>query len=228
MYLGNVYLNLGYPLIEKPSGQGPDLHFRYRGFNVWIEAVVPTQGEGDDAVPDFANHNRFEPLPEDEIVLRFTSSIYAKHQQHQKYLSEGIVGPSDMFIIALNGCLIPFADFYGGMPLYIKSVLPLGQEVVTIDPKENKVIDDRHLYRGAIIKKSGSEVSTRSFLDEEFSSICGLIYSTTASWNFPAKLGADLSFLHNPKFDRIIDRFWMGVGEVYWVEDDQIFGQRIN
>jgi len=227
MYLGNVFLDLGYSLIQKTSGQGPDLHFKHQGTDVWIEAVVPTQGEGEDAVPNFANHNRFEPLPEDEILLRFTSSIFAKHQQHQKYLSEGVLRPSDVFIIALNGSVIPFADFYDGMPMYIKSVLPLGEEVVTIDPEEGRVIDNRHLYRGTITKRSGSEVSTRTFMDEEYSGICGLIYSTTASWRFPARLGEDLSFLHNPRFVGKIDRFWMGVGEVFWVEEDRILGQRI-
>jgi type I restriction enzyme S subunit len=226
MYLGNVLLNLGHQLIAKSSGLGPDLHFKLKQRDIWIEAVVPTKGEGNDAVPDFANHNRFEPLPEDEIILRFTNSIHAKHQQHQKYISEGLVGPNDLFIVALNGCQIPFAEFFGGIPIIIKSVLPIGQEVVTIDTELLKVVDDRHLYRGTIVKKSGSEVSTRGFLDDEYKAISGIIYSNNAAWNFPSTLGADLLFFHNPSSNNQISMGWLECGLEYWVEGDQIFGKR--
>ena len=105
-------------------------------------------------------------------------------------------------------------------------MFPIGQEVVTIDTSQNKVVDHRHLYRGTITKKSGSEISTRTFLDDEYRLISGLIYSNNAVWNYPASLGDDLFFIHNPSSHLQIKMGWLGVGTEYWVEGDQIRSKR--
>jgi hypothetical protein len=219
MYLGCALIDLGFELVQKKSDKGPDLHLRVEQSDLWIEATLPDKGKGVDAVPVLEEHFRFDPIPEDKIILRFTNSISVKSQKLMKYLKDGIVMSNDLFIIAINGCMIPFLDFYGDIPYVVKSVFPLGDLVVTIDINKLVTTDTRYKYREEIIKESGSAVSTSSFIDHDLSAISGVIFSNADIWSRPQVTGLDFTFIHNHLARNPVKKGWLGAGKEYWLKE---------
>src|SRR5688572_817220 len=68
MYLGVYLLDNNFNLAPHIS-YGPDLHLIQDDQNIWIEATVPGEGVGDDAVPSpyIPDANRLGEIPEDKI-----------------------------------------------------------------------------------------------------------------------------------------------------------------
>ena len=133
MYLGVCLLENNFQLVPKKSSDGPDYHILLNGKNLWIEATAPEAGSGNDAVPSIFEHDKFHPVPEDKIILRFTNAIAEKLKKREEYLKKRIIDANDAYVIALNGVGIQMTLFEGPMPAIIKSVYPAGDYSVTID-----------------------------------------------------------------------------------------------
>ena len=56
----------------------------------WIEAILATPGEGDNAVPDYLSEEGGW-FPEREIILRLRNALESKRKKHEKYLNSGAV-----------------------------------------------------------------------------------------------------------------------------------------
>jgi hypothetical protein len=132
--------------------KGPDICTAIRGQKVWLEAIAPTEGEGENAVridwqiaPTQSEQEgqvpidavKFQP---DKIQLRYRSAIDNKYEKYKKYLERKILSSTDCYIIAINGSLIPLAGLLeeDGIPQIITSVLPIGHPYITISKKMKK------------------------------------------------------------------------------------------
>ena len=84
---------------------GPDILVEYGDFRIWIEAVTATNGAP--TKPDsLAKPERGQEeytIPDERIILRYTTALYEKHKKYLEYRAQGIVTESDAYVIAVNG-----------------------------------------------------------------------------------------------------------------------------
>ncbi|MGD2027821.1 MAG: hypothetical protein PVI99_08395 [Anaerolineales bacterium] len=70
-------------------------------------------------------------------------------------------------------------------------------QILRIDRKTAEVTNEGYKKRTSILKNSGSDVSTHSFPNPEYSNISGILYSTATLWNLPQFTGQDFLFVNN-------------------------------
>lgn len=218
LYLGCALLESGFRLVPRKDRQeaSPDFCIKQDGSHIWIEAVAPTIGSGADSLPLKAEgpDDRFQIVPEDTMILRYCSAIRDKHCRHLRHLSDALVPASDPFIIAINGAGLPiqFRDTGIELPSAIRAVLPYGRPTITIGERTEPDVKEGYEYRTFIVKLSGSQVPTTSFLDCTFSLISGLLF-TNADPFFCNNIGMrSFSFLHNySALHEIPEGFFEGV-----------------
>ncbi len=225
MYLACSLMEHGFELVPKVKEKGPDICLQLNKSRVWIEAVAPGGGQGPDAI----TNRELKPgkiewfsIPEEKIILRYTSSIKEKHQKYTAYLKDGIISAKEPYIIAINGRRIPYSIVDDDVPQIVKAVLPFGQYAVTVDFDSNKIVDQGYTYRAEIEKVSKEKVSTRIFLDPEYSGISGILFSNSDLLNGSQKLGADLTYLHNPMANNRLPAGWFPAGREYWMENNTL------
>jgi type I restriction enzyme S subunit len=107
LHLGCILLNQGYQLTTV-GNKGPDFLITVDDKKIWIEATVPMAGKKDDAVPPL-QWNSFvaQEVPEEKIILRFTSAIDEKWKKYKKYLEDGIIKHDDVYVIAVGWNSLP-------------------------------------------------------------------------------------------------------------------------
>ena len=221
MYLGNRLMDCGFALVQKQSNMGPDLKILVNNSVVWIEATASEEGCGIDAVPNIFAHSRFNSLPQDKIILRFTNSIMAKIYQFNCYINKGIVNSEDSYIIAVNGGGIGLVSFDADpIPAILRSVYPIGDFYITYDKESGKFIDSGFYNRQEVIKNSGSSVSTNIFIDPNNTGISGILYSQTAI-KFPlSQMEEDFLFIHNLLANNPLNLGWIDLKEEYWIDEE--------
>jgi hypothetical protein len=216
MYVACTILDEGIPISKPNSKGGPDFRIVTDKGTIFIEAVAPKPGDSDkpDSVPK-RKMNTLEGLPEDEILLRYCSAIQTKYDSYKRYLECGVVGSKDAYVIAVNGCKIEQAFIEFHVPRILKAVLPIGDMQLTIEPITKSVIDQRHKYKPAIKKQSGSEVKTDLFLNPEYSGVSGIIYSWVNYANSDPNKD-HWFFIHNPLANNQIPTGFLRIGYEYY------------
>lgn len=198
--------------------KGPDIRISKEGLAIWIEAVAPKAGEGNDAVTELQAQT-IRRVPDDQIKLRYRSAIEEKYnKKYKKYLLDRIVQPNDCYIIAINGSAIPSARREMEIPRIIRSVLPFGNETLIINVEEHEVLDRFYLHQDKVSKVSGSLVSTDIFLNNQYDGISAVLYSCVDALNHPQEFGDDFVLLHNPLAKNKLERGLLKLGREYWVE----------
>ncbi|MDO8847713.1 MAG: hypothetical protein Q7W51_04930 [Coriobacteriia bacterium] len=211
MYLTCAFLEKGW---EVASGDhGPDILLLHEGQRVWIEAVEATQGaDGSmDRCPDFPEGVAFD-FPEEQIVLRYRNAIEQKHQRRLEFIESGIVGPTDVYIIAVNSGCIPFAFVSEDPPRIVGAVYPMGALQVHIG-EDGQTLGVDNVYRPSVSKASGSQVKTDVFLDEGYSGISAVICSGANALNVPSEIGSDLVLVHNLTAASPVPSAWWPFGD---------------
>jgi hypothetical protein len=226
MYLASTFIEMGFDLVPHTSAYGPDIQINLKGKNLWIEAIAPDAGNGDDAVPMPQIYTggdvEWMRVPEEQIILRLTNAFYKKCQKYQGYVSSGLIAKNDIYVIAVNGFDIPYAFGEDEIPYIVKSVFPFGNLTISLDMKDMKPVDEFYTYRGYIQKKSGANVPTIGFQNPSYSFVSGVLYSISELWNLPVSQGNDFLFIHNPLADQKLEKGWIGRGKSFWVEGDQL------
>lgn len=225
MWLACALLDRGISLVPRSerASAGPDLCVKDRVRTMWIEAVAPTAGCGADAVP---SDDDGAWVPDEKIVLRYRAAVEEKVRQHRAHVAAGRVAPDDPYIIAVNGHRIPNGvDIWADeVPYAIQAVLPLGNSSVTIDRESGEVVGQGFETRWHIEKASGTRISTAVFLDPEYASVSGLIFSGVDPVDSPLEYRSRLSFLHNPRTHPSValERGWLSDCVEYWVEGNAL------
>ncbi|MBB2963478.1 hypothetical protein [Methylobacterium sp. R2-1] len=176
----------GFDFSHPPSG--PDFKIKYDDTTIHVEVITP-KPEG---IPSYwINHvpGTAVSFPHEEILLRWTAAIKEKAEKllgkrdgsTKGYLEKGIVGPDDVYVIAVNARLLRgFSGMWGQIngisqfPFAAEAVFCLGPMQVKIDRNSLKIVDSDYQYRAEIIKPNGIGVPADTFLDQHFSQISAI------------------------------------------------------
>jgi hypothetical protein len=228
LYLTVALLRWSVPLVARASRgattRGPDLLAAFSP-RVFLEAVAVTPGKGPDAVPEVVS-GKAQDVPHNEVILRIRSGIKEKHEKLAAYETQGILLPTDAFVIALNAGQIYPAKLPPVLPHEVMAVLPFGDAVAQVDLTTNTWSDGGFTYRRLIQKRFGAPVSTDIFDCPSYSGISALLYSRIDLLNRPEKIGqgpigADFSIVHNP-FARIpLPHGLFPCWREYWVDENR-------
>jgi hypothetical protein len=183
----------------KRSKGGPDVLIEYQGRRIWIEAITVT--DGDPSKPDApveANRPKPGQIPDEQILLRYTTAISAKHQKLLRYRETGIAGEKDAYVIAMNAYPLTYRWAEPEMPRFLKALYPLGHLQFIIDRTTGKLVETRHEFRDHIAKKSGTTIPTTIFLDKQFAGISAVLHSYAFACMKQEPLGLDFLIAHNP------------------------------
>lgn len=195
MYLAVTLRERGFNL-ERYGNKGPEFYFLHNHRKVWVEAVAPHPGIGEDRVPDDPN-NEVTERPTEKILLRYTHALDKKRGKYNEALKK-IIEPDDLFLLAINSSKITRAPFSNGIPDFVKAFLPIGNLAALMDNRTGEIVDTYYQRRENIEKKSGEGVPTDAFLDPAFSFVSALLHSEVDCVNHPQILGEDFNVLHNP------------------------------
>lgn len=201
MYLTCTLVGKSYTVIPKQtSAEGPDIKIAYASTTIWIEAVTPTGGDlgRPDSVPS-PIMGVAQQVPDDQMILRYRSAIHDKYyDKYFKYLENETIRSDDCYIIALNGCRLPWRGSDLHIPRIVRSVLPFGWPQVTIDTSSHKVVDTGYQYRSYLRKASGEKIDTDIFVKSEYGHISAVLFSHVDAANLTPAMGDDFVIVHNP------------------------------
>lgn len=220
MYLACTLNESGKELREKSSEKGPDICVLRKSSDayLWVEAITATAGQGPDKVPPMVSSSEITSFsfPEERIILRYTFSIDEKFKKYRHYVKEGMIVPTDPYIIAINGSKVPYAwDNGDEIPYIIQAVLPFGPQTLSKIWEKPEEMSVGYAYRPEIIKQSKGSVPTNIFQRKEYEGISGIIFSRSDIFNLHRKLGSDFIFIHNPLAINPIPFGWLKIGREY-------------
>jgi hypothetical protein len=228
MYLTCTLVHKSFNVVPKlTKAKGPDIKVDNASITIWIEAVTPTSG--DPSKPDSVSYPRMgvaQQVPDEQIILRYCSAIHDKYfDKYFKYLEDGIIRIEDCYVIALNGCRIPWPGSDYEPPRIVRSVLPFGWQVVTVDTSSHKVVNRGYQYRAYLRKASDEKVDTDIFVKTEYSHISAVLFSKVDVANRTSTMGGDFIIVRNPlALSKLPDEF-PKVGREYKA---QLSGDTIN
>lgn len=218
MYLADVLLDLGLPLVPRVKREGgdlgPDLLVEP---SIWIEAVTVSAGTGPDAVAaDVPNQPRV--VPDREIKLRLLSAFTEKSGIFERYRKNGVVRSNDACVVAINAASIPGVYLETTIPRIIRALLEVGDEMFVIDTSTGRVVERTHAHQPTVTKRSGSLVSQGMFFNGSHAHISACLYSAVDIMTQPVRHGRELILLHNPTASSPLPQGTIQRGREYWVD----------
>jgi hypothetical protein len=98
----------------------------------------------------------------------------------------------------------------------LKAVLPIGWPKVTLDTHSHTAVDAGFEYRPEIMRNSGTNVPTTSFLDPKYEAISAVLYSRAGVSQLPRRMGEDFIFIHNPLAKNPVPLGFLKLGKEYY------------
>jgi hypothetical protein len=200
MYLAVTFLERGFDIF-RAGNAGPEFCFASGNRKIWVEAVAPGPGTGNDRVPELQIGMEVEvasEVPTEKILLRYANAITVKRERYLAAVKSGILKESDGYVLAINSRRIPHAPYGSTLPFFIQALLPFGPLTILIDPRTRDIGDRFYRLRESVAKAEGSRVSTASFLDPQFAFVSAVLHSSVDCVNCPPTLGGEFTILHNP------------------------------
>ncbi|MEK6755211.1 MAG: hypothetical protein AABZ02_03565 [Bacteroidota bacterium] len=195
MYVAATFTERGLKLC-RIGGEGPEFYFELSQRRIWVEAVAPGPGTGLDQVPE-PQYGVATKTPTEKILLRFTHALVEKRKKYLEALEKAIVTCDDGYLLAINSRGIHHGPSGNTMPYFVQAFLPFGPLAWALDPKTGSIVDSFHQYRDMVPKQTGTEISTKAFLDPEFRFVSAVLHSSVDCVNYPQELGAEFCILHN-------------------------------
>jgi len=209
---------------------GPDILVEHGNHRIWIEAVVATDGDATKAdsvtKPELAQGYT---VPDEKMVLRYTTAIYEKHKKYLEYRSKGIVAADDSYVIAVNGSPLSYRWAQPEIPRILEAVFPIGPIEVTLDRKTAKIVEVGHQFRPIVYKNTGGEVSTEFFVNNQYCGISAILHSYANAYmtvlpfaeglvdqQNADQLGIDFLVVHNPTALRPVPHALIAATREYW------------
>jgi hypothetical protein len=221
MYLTCTLIDKSFNVLPKRTrARGPDIRIEYGSTTIWIEAVTPTVGDSNkpDSVPP-VKMGVAQEVPDEQMTLRYRSAIHDKYfGKYFTYLRDGIIRSGDCYVIALNGCRMPWRGGDYEPPRIVRSVLPFGWKVVTIDTSSHKIVNTGHQYRAHLRKASGDKVETDIFVKPEYSHLSAVMFSEANIANLRSGMGDDFIIVDNPLASKRLPDDFPKVGKKYEAE----------
>lgn len=218
IYLAASLLEAGLSLQHSNGRDGPDICIQVDGESkVWVEAVTASPGQGSDAVQE-AEFGTVRSVPDDQIKLRLLNAFAEKSRKYERYRGRNWVGLNEPYIIAINAAQVPSARRELQIPRIVRSLLPFGFQVLHLNRENLELTDTSYEYQGEVVKISGTEVETTSFLNPKYSGISAVIYSCADVSNYPIEISNALLLFHNPLAVNPLPIGFLKKGHEYWVE----------
>lgn len=223
LYVAHTLLWHGVDLLPRDQRRvrkkGPDLLLS--DGVTWVEAVLPTRGEGVDAIaePEVGTANW---VPHDALKLRLLAAIHEKLAKYMRYRETSVLSSTDRYVIAVGGSAIRLARLEQSIPRIVSSVLPFGAEQVRVDSTTLEVIDQSFAYQSSVEKLSGAKVQTTLFQDPMSAPISALLYAWADEINRPEIPGSSFVIVHNPLANNPVPLGYFPFGTEYWFEDGQL------
>jgi hypothetical protein len=183
------------------KSSGPDFLLMEGGRNIWIEVTCPaSNGLPNEWLEN--NTNKFFSVPHDQILLKWTNAIAAKHDQLQSFINKKMVLEDDVYVIAINGCQLRNGFFPGlngisQYPYAVEAVFAIGCEVIQLDQTTLKTVGMSHEERYSIPKSNGATVPAYAFLDNKYERISA-IWAVDFSYGKVDINSEPSALIHNP------------------------------
>jgi len=216
--------------------EGPDIHLEREGNRIWIEAVAVTRGDPSKA-DSLVEPNPTE-IPEEKIVLRYTSAIRQKYQQYFHYLRNRIIRKSDAYVVALNGSALGYwRSPAWDVPRFLKALYPIGKPQLLLDKKSREVVDTGNQPRFTIVKAQGSPVPVQAFIDRRWRGISAVIHSCAhadmgrfCAHEDMGRLGFEFEIAYNPLARQPVSRGVIPAKIEWWSKlsdaEGELFSER--
>ena len=160
-------------------------------------------------------------IPEEKIVLRYTSAIRDKYVKYLHYRRKGIVRTGDAYVIAVNrsGLAYRWASAAIDLPrFFFKAVYPIGELAVVMDVDTRKLVGAQNRPRFFVHKENKSAVSVQTFILGRRPGLSAVICSDAdVGWSVSA-LGSDFELAHNLLRRRPIARGTVPTAREWWAE----------
>ena len=222
MRLACVLMDYSHTLVTKISAAGPDVTVATSP-RVHFEAVAPLPTK--ELTENYETARRQSaPIPEDEVILRYTTAIDEKSKKALRYLEKGIVHSDEPFVIAVSGANIPFPTAPNGhIPWIIKLLFGLGKSYVEIQVGVGKTGAgiQRQLVRQ---NRNNAPIESDLFLNEKREHISAVLFSPHDIKNRPEYYGRppgnDFIVVHNPHAKAKIEPWMLRCGREWAVVVD--------
>lgn len=220
MYLAGVILSKKYKL-QPNAGSGPDLQLKIDDKNIWIEAVITTSGDDENAVGLPKSGAIYDSL--DPRVARISNALTKKYEKYLEKYRGSICKEDEPFIIAINGSLTNTLDESRAAEA---TVYGRGNDVL-IRAADGTMKGGFYELREAIeIKKvSGqTKIQTNYFCSDCFREISGIIYCEQHVINANNNSGTpeeNLYFLLNPYAKNRIDLKEFNIGKLILMNENR-------
>lgn len=170
------------------GGRGPDFLVMDGERKIWIEVICPEpRGLPEGWLKPKSQKVEVFSFPHGSIILRWMSAIKEKAEKllgpesapEEGYLSKGIVGIDDAYVIAINGCQLHRPGFTGlngisDFPFVVEAVFAVGPYQVFIDRETLTQTGADYQHRPMVQKPNGSMVPAYTFLDPRFEPISAI------------------------------------------------------
>jgi len=218
------FQGLGWHMVSKDKG--PDFLIDNR---IYVEAVAAQTGDADKGgLPlEWQNGevNAADLVPNDQMLLRWTSVVKAKRDAYLKYLDQGVIDPKLPFVIAVNACRLG-GDTHGvgGVPLAAMAVLPFGNPAAHVDVPTGEAVGGWQLaWQDVVLKANGEQIPTDSFLQDDYRCVSAIV-GCSGFYAFPEDRDnfcgqPPYYVIHNPLANNPLPQPWLPVGIEYAVSE---------
>jgi type I restriction enzyme S subunit len=224
--LGFQFLNPG---MTKAGEHGPDFCVAYQDRIIWIEAVVPAP-EGIPTTylqPPQKRKVTLRPIPDEELLLRWTTVLSDKRKKLESYKQQGVIGEKDCTIIAVNSCRLydwrPNDLGSSRFAFAVEAVFPIGHLAYPISVGGEPDGEPANVPRYEIAKSNNSSVPTTSFLNPEYANVSALLgcyHKPMINPGYQRTGTISLTLVHNPCATIPLPRGIFSVEKEYVVEKD--------
>ena len=221
MYLGCSFLYNDFNLELPIHNGGPDLKINYNNNNLWIEAVTPQKGEGNDRLEKPPNMVVVK-VPQDKMILRIQNSIDLKKQQYFQWIDKNIVNKNEPFILAINGSELIFGRTEREMPLILRAISQFGDQYLSFSKEDFEIIDQGYHFEDSVTKTSGTVINKNIIENEGYNFISAFLYSCVDPLNRSENMGDDYILIHNPIAVNKLPIGFLKLGREFYQEEDQL------
>ncbi len=227
MALGRHLRACGHRITTRPEGE-PDYLREVGGRDVCVEAISPTPE------PDLPRHwTTFDPLypgpacgpvPNKEMLLRWTSAFRTKAGKCAEYRRNGTVKPTDAFVIAIDGSQLPKVPHTHGisrLPFVGEAVFAIGPLAIPIDRETRRLGPAFQTVEAAVENRNKAIVPKEPFFRAEFSGISAVLGCYAASGcHSPRGDGIlPVQVAYNPLARSPLGHGQLGAGAEEWTAD---------
>ncbi len=190
----HVFKNSGINIETSNRDRGPDIRINLPdGRAIWIEAIAPHPGKGDDRIPEHDEDGVFD-LPKNECLLRLAQGITAKKEIFEGYKNNTIVNPEDPCIIAISSCALYQLGHLLDFPCSALLGVLNGAHNMVLSKSKPPFVSKRQ----GIVKASGNSVPVCILEDSSFDVISAFMYSSEDPLNAPLDAESTFKIFINP------------------------------